>query len=590
MTVTSNYSSKSQFIVNLVVVSIIAIIFSSFTLWLIDPWIKYSFFVLEIFIIIVIYLVLRYSDHSIYLNFTFSNTIVQRYNKYIKHLKKDLWAGIILIIFSSVLLISNALDVVDSNIIQLVLAFICISFLSGYCLLKIFNLSQYFSKLESIVLSFIASFVFSGFSSLFLIYVEEQTRSGILSFIFIVVGIIFIIKELRRRKKEWIYNDKNVDAVVSRPSSFLNKIDILAIILCISFYCFFFYLTYPSAALMPDVDISRHFLYADILSSTPDLYTTFSYLLFHSYDAALHVLSGSDQKIADIQTIHIVLSLFLPLSIYVLAKRFLASIDKRIPALATIFYTFFSNLSFIYFVQLKVMESSYSTDLSLIVEASQKSINGLINFLQPFFYFTPQSISLIILIIAFMLLRVNSIPRIKIVAMFTVLILSMYLAHVSEAVVFMIFIIIYSFLSKRDTLNVNNALIGSLLGSLLINLFTLYRIFIWPDQLRDSQLTVSSNNATLILYGMSILLGTALLFRLKLLPILSKRITFLTDFLIQPINYFSKNKRFFILTLAGILTFIFLFGLIIWIVTDDFRYSWVVESAFIPWFVYPVMF
>jgi hypothetical protein len=585
MTEPSSNSSKTKLFISLMVVPMIAIIFSCFTFWLVDSWIKYPFFVLEVFVVMVIYLISKNHDYSTSLKFTFLTTVshwLQRCGNF----EKYPLAGITLIIFSSVLLISNALDF-GSNIIQLALAFLCISFLSGYCLLGTCNLIQYFSRLESIILSFITSFVFSGFSLLFLIHLEEHTRDNIFSIIFISTGIIFIVNKSSRQAKGQKLKDFNVHTVVKRPASFIKKIDILAIILCISFYCLFFILLYPNAALLPSADIARHYSYSGILLTSPDVYTGFNYLIFHSYLAALNVLSGMNQPLDHIQTIPIILNLLLPISIYVLGKRFFSSVDKRIPALATIFYTFFSNLSFIYLSQLKVIEVK-STDINLFLEASEKSFNGLINFLQPFLYLTPQSVSFIILMFAFMLLRVNNVPKIELVAIFTILVLSMYLIHVSEAIVFMIVVMFCSFFSKYNEINAKNALLGSLIGSTAIILFLLYNRLVWPAQLFNTTSIVELDNSTLILYIVFILLCITLLLKTNLSPKPFTKFVFLRIFLIQIQNYFSSNSRFFILILTGILTFIFLFGLIIWFVTDDFRYSLVSKSGFIPWFLYPV--
>ena len=238
-------------------------------------------------------------------------------------------AGVVLALFSILLLLSNFIDL-RLGFVQLVIAFVCISFLSGYAILNVFNITKYFSKVETIILSFIFSFIFSGFSSLFVIFIDEHTRGIILSSIFFLTGVSLIIKQLKKKEKRYS----------TKPNSLSRKIDIFAIILSISFYCFFFYLIYPNATLLPDLDISRHYSYSAILSKSPDLYTGFNYLLFHSYSATLYVLSGLNQKIIYVQTLPVLLNLLLPLSIYVLAKRYFEGIDKRIPSLAIIFYLF----------------------------------------------------------------------------------------------------------------------------------------------------------------------------------------------------------------------------------------------------------
>ncbi|WP_134482625.1 hypothetical protein [Candidatus Nitrosocosmicus franklandus] len=393
-----------------------------------------------------------------------------------------------------------------------------------------------------------------------------------------MIGIALVIKALKRIDTK----DLSLRNHLSKPSSFSKKTDVLAIMLCISFYCIFNFAMYPDATLIPYADTSRHYNHSSILSVFPDLYTHFNYLLFHSYSATLDVLSGMNQKMTDIQTIPILLNLLLPLSIYVLTKRFLSNIDKRIPALATIFYTFFSNLSFIYFAQLKLIQDG-STDTTILTEVAEKSFNGTINFLQPFLYFTPMSAAFLILIISFMLLKVNNLPKIKHIVLYSVLILALNLTHISEGLIFIVILIIYSLITERDKASLNNALVGSLIGTVVTILFVIYRVFVWPDPLDDRQL----NFATQIVFILPGIIVATLAYRWKILPRLSK---FSEEWIIKIKRHFSSTMRSLILTITIAFTVIFLLGLVIWIVTDDFRYSMVITNGFVPWFIYPMLF
>ena len=119
-------------------------------------------------------------------------------------------------------------------------------------------------------------------------------------------------------------------------------------------------------------------------------------------------MSGIQQSVAQVQTVLVILNVFLPISVYILAKRFLSDIDKRIPAISVIFYTILSNFSFIYYTQLKIIGTAGSQIVNLVAERSQ---NGNINPLQPFPFFVPLSVSVILFVIAFLLLREINIPR-----------------------------------------------------------------------------------------------------------------------------------------------------------------------------------
>ncbi len=283
------------------------------------------------------------------------------------------------------------------------------------------------------------------------------------------MGILSILQTLK--SKPLI---EGQPVIIERPCSFSKNIDILAIVLCVAFYILFFMVVYPNAALLPGSDISRHFNLSSILSRSPDLYGGGAvYVLFHAFEAAVLVMSGIQQSVAQVQTVLVVLNVFLPISIYLLAKRFLSDIDKRIPAISVLFYTILSNFSFIYYTQLKILGTAGAQIVNQVAERSQ---NGNINPLQPFPFFVPLSVSIILFVMAFLLLREIKIPRAKFVLLFSTIILSMYLTHVAEAVVFTIFLGLYSFISRSKSLRIDDALVSSLIGLVIVSYFCWFYI------------------------------------------------------------------------------------------------------------------
>ena len=78
---------------DLIVVAVIAELFSSFTLWLVESPIKYPLFVIETLSIVTIYVILSNYDFG----FTLKNTITKR-------ISPDILLDIILIYFSSILI------------------------------------------------------------------------------------------------------------------------------------------------------------------------------------------------------------------------------------------------------------------------------------------------------------------------------------------------------------------------------------------------------------------------------------------------------------------------------------------------------
>jgi len=154
------------FMRSLIIVAVIATAFSSFTLWLLESWIKYPLFLFEIFTIILFYLIIN--DYDIKLTTK---------DMGIQNLHLGLFANMLLIISASSLLIINALQI-QAEFIQLVLALLCTSLLSGYALLNILGLTRYFSRLETVVLSYILSYAFTGFVTLAAFSIGKDARTS----------------------------------------------------------------------------------------------------------------------------------------------------------------------------------------------------------------------------------------------------------------------------------------------------------------------------------------------------------------------------------------------------------------------------
>src|SRR2546428_13919579 len=105
---------------NLIVVVAIAELFSSFTLWLVESSIKYPLFVIETLSIVTVYVILSNYDFR----FTLKNIITKR-------ISPAILLDMMLIYFSSILILLNIFNIGDSTI-RLILAFVCISGLSGF--------------------------------------------------------------------------------------------------------------------------------------------------------------------------------------------------------------------------------------------------------------------------------------------------------------------------------------------------------------------------------------------------------------------------------------------------------------------------
>jgi hypothetical protein len=462
----------------------------------------------------------------------------------------------------------------DLFIAELILCFICISFLSGYALLNLLGYLKNFTAIESIILSIVTSYLYSGFLTLTTLFIDQQDRGYYISLAMLAVGLLFLVKTFLRREK----NELSI--------SLASKKDLYAIVISMVFYVFVFALMYPGAALLKDVDVTRHFNNTLILSNSPDLYTGFNYLLFHAFGAALHSLTGLDQSVAAFQSIQVIINLALPLAIYALSKRYLYSIDHRIPPLSVLLYTFFSNLSFIYFSLLR--NEGYPTNLAIFQDVGEKSLGGAI-FLQPFHYFTPMSISFLILIVLFIVIKINYISKVRLVSIVTILVFSLNLVHVSEGMAFLIFIVILSFAPKISIKRFEKILLGIFIGTILTDVVIIYETFFWQGPLKYTQFT----NIAWVFFSLTVVLGFVYLYRLFLMSRFIKsndlhstldREWIRTN---KVISYFQSNLS---VVVVWVLLFVYILSLLVWLTDETIHVQQISTTGYIPWFIYPVAY
>lgn len=532
---------------NLIIVMALAAAFSSFTLWLIESWIKYPLFLFEILIIIILYLLINSYDVKLT----------------IKHIRiQNLHLGLaidgFLIVSASILLIIDKLHV-QGGLIQLVLALLCTSLLSGYALLNIFGLARYFSKLETVVLSYILSYTFTGFITLGSFSIDEGTRTLFALSTFIVTGLISALKHRRH----------GAPAI----SRFVPKnIGSLPLLLAMAFYALNFYFMYPSFALLPGTDISRHYGSSIILGRTPDIYIGSAYLLAHLHESLF--LSLSNPSLLSVQTALVTLNLMLPLAFFVMAKPYLERIDARLPSLATLFWVLFTG-SFGGFAWLQLAKLKFSTadqtQLQLLVTTADKTYNGTIYGILGLWY-VPATVALVVLMATIFLMCKKEIPTSKYLALFSIMMITLYLTHVTEAVVFAIFLAVYGAISRNENLRIDDSIKSSMIGFLFV--IIIYYIF----SLFTARFVI--NLSVLIsLIGPILALLLSLVFRRIIRPRLSSFRTRL-----------GISSRPFLKTLFLSLLFVYTVAFLSWPSLSESFHTWQVDTiGFVPWFMYPLM-
>jgi hypothetical protein len=531
--------SQAQNVRDLIVVAVVAAVFSSFTLWLIDSWIKYPLFLFEIATIIVLYSII--SDYPVKLTMKQIRT---------GSINGGLAIDACFMVSALILLVINAAGI-QAGLFQLVLTFLCTSLLSGYALLNIVGMSAFFSKLESLVISYIVSFLTSGILFLFLLPLNELTRPVIACVFFLILGFLSMVKHLKQPK-------------TTLRKSLIKPVDALPLAIALLFYVIAFFLMYPNYALLAGTDISAVFSETVVLNRTPNLYSSFNYFFYELFGACLYSLSTP--SLASFQSSLQILNWISPLVFYMMAKEHLESIDKRLPSVATVFWVLFSNLGWLYYVKLK-LTSNVQSQLQLLSITTDKTILGpaLASF---GLEYTPVVVSITLLLILIYLLKRLDIPTAKYVALFSIITAAMYLTHPVEVTVFALFLALYGVLSKGESLRVNDSLKASLLGFLMAG----------------AVYTVLSTITVHFTLDLSTLLSLIVPILLLSLALCLRR---LTVPLIQRLKKVSLPKISWTKVLIVCLLFLYVLGFLTWASSaDSFNLS---PYGFVPLYFYPIM-
>jgi len=526
---------------NLVVVTALAAAFSLITLWLIDSWIKYPLFLFEIFTIMVLYFIIGGYEIRIEtkcnsrLRFTWGLAIDAA------------------LISSSAALLALALSSVDGGLIRIILALVCTSLIPGYALLNVSGLISYFTRLEGILLSYIFSYVYTALLVLILLPIDGSLRGTLILLSYIVLGLLSALKHSRRSS-------------TFVKGSFAGRIDILALLLSVAFYVLSFCFIYPSLALRPGSDISQHYASSIVLWRTPELYSAYQYFLAHLQEAAFVTLSNA--PVTTVQTTLVLLNLMIPLAFYAMAKSYMESIDKRLPAVSTIFYSAFSGFAWVYLARLKLdgVQGSTPTLLSMV---NDRAYNGAMYTAQPFLWYVPLSLSFTIFMVQLILLKKMDMVERYFTAIFFLLLIGSYMAHITEAVIFSLFLSFYAFFSKDRGLRVDDALKASIAGFAFLSIFYTLLQYVFAAE-------ISFSLTTTLFIPMAILAFTYV----------SRRLAF-RDKLIQSLSKLAIKQL--ITTIFYVASFVYVLGLLVWVVgVPSFSSRLVVDVGLIPWFIYPV--
>lgn len=521
---------------------LIAAILSSLTLLLLDSWVKYPFFIGEVLVVLVLYSIVAGFDVRFVAKFS------------VPTIKSYTILDMLLIVCPLSLLILNVANV-QGGILQVILTLLCTSFFPGYALLNIFGASRHFSKMEIGVLSFVVSYAFTGFLTLALLFVYQDIRTMILLSVFLGLSFFFVAK--RRELGE--------AQTPPRQESLVRRIDSLALVLIIGLYALYFSLLYPNMVLLP-VDSVQHYGSSIVLWRSPELYTQFVYFLSHLHESAFIHLANAPETI--VQTGLVTLNFIMPFTFYAMAKSYLQGIDKRLPAISTVFFSTFSGLGWVYLAKLK-LDGSVGSELNLLSLVNDKTYNNALYVPQPFLWYVPLSVSFIIVMVEFLLLRKLEIGKKSFLLIFSLLTVTSCLTHVTEAVLFSFFLCFFAFFSRSKAFRIDDALLGSIIGFAFIDFF--YAILEFPFD------KASGFSVTIPLLITGVLAGVYLYRRLTFSRI---KIAFLSK-----LNTRILSK----VAIVGVALLFFL-GLLTWsAVIPVFHTDALIFVGSVPWFFWPIV-
>lgn len=432
-----------------VVLAVIILVSPSINLMLLEHPIKYKFYVFELCLIGLLFF--AYTSRSSY--------------KF--KLRKITWIRVtdyFLLICSATLLTLNILPGF-SSITRLVSAIIVSFFLPGWALLRLLGVChQDASPIESIVLSFALSVGLTPLIFGLTLFTENQVMIMCAVYVGLSLIPLFRVKFSKSNLKRTYENSGRGE------HSFFN---ILILIAASLFLIFTISTLYPQESdTLLGADIIRHFSATKLLLLNPDIYAS-QYPWFHFAWATVYALSTPLMEA--FQTGLAYLSLMVVLSFYIMAKTYLHDLDKRIPALATVFWAVFSGFGWLYFLQQKIVGWGSTHTFSQFDLLHQV---GYVSYLDVglgqgwlWFWFRPLTLGFTLFFTLIYLMRREDLSRRNFLVLYSLLISTLGLIHISELFFFSFFIFALALIHPGVRLRLKETVFSVFVGVFVLLLF-----------------------------------------------------------------------------------------------------------------------
>lgn len=519
---------------------IITLIISSFTLWLVEHPIKYFFFAFQIILTTTLAWMFTYPRSGIA-----SKLVLTKQNIGLSGRLQVSLLDCIFVFLSSSLLLLNAFNLSTSA--GVLLAFVVVSLLPGYVLLRLINAFHSISYLGAFILSYALSLTISGI--LPILFMPIMTQGNRLSFLGLMVFLstLPILKDLATK-------DRIPRQKVRLKICFTQ---LVVFFIVVAFFSIVIIYLYPQRSLAPGSDMVRNFSSARLWGLSPELFSSV-YPFFHIYQSAIYSISTPSLEVY--QTFLSFTSVSVLLSFYVMAKKYLDEIDNRLPFLATVFWTIFSGFGWIYLFEKKLEQPSAAQMglLNTAYDATYADIGYGVSTNLWLFGFIAMTASFTIFFTLLYLLRCKELSKSSLMLLTFVLVTPLYFIHASELVMFTLLLIVFAFFGQRNDLRINETLFSTLVG-LIGSLIISYLMF-------------GSASHEFVLYPLITVVGLTYLFdRLKRKGMSSKRQS-------QIIQIF-----------AYALVIFFIAGVLSWFPSSPtFLMKYVGDIFLVPWFFHPV--
>lgn len=343
--------------------------------------------------------------------------------------------------------------------IPFVLSIIISFFLSGWVITRLLDIEKSKLSLGLLVLVFCLSI---GLTSIIYFGTLITETSSYLSLVFVGMACLPLINN-------WLRKDKNNLKIDDENKVNITVFDTLVILGLIGFFVFFLVTLYPEINDVRGRDAITHFLFTNQQILTPDNYGSVYPWFHHVWGSVLQMSSPS---MSVFLTGISVLGVFLILSFFVMSREYLKKIDQRAHLLATIFFTAFTGLGWINFIQNKlsvgINENSLLLEWTLLqtVRNSSWMDVGVGHAMWLFASFRPITTAFIVIFVILYLMKKDNLSNQKFVVIMSFLGLTLSQLHLPEFILFTVFLVVLSIFLPKVKLRLKLTNISFVLSSI----------------------------------------------------------------------------------------------------------------------------